>query len=146
MFALGVVHCVEGIREDNFRFNYFKTLPKQRMMDHVIKTATAGSQLACVQKCLVHDACKSCNFRTSGDHHKICELNSRGQLSQAHDPDLAHDEVFLFIYVKNVSVHAFVSVFFLWFYRSKYIALIAKFKRLTLAQTIRPVYWWWRRW
>ena len=113
LLALCFAQYVGGIREGNFRSNFFKTLPKHRMTGHVIKTVTASSQLLCAQKCLAHDACKSCNFRTSGDHYKICELNSRGLLSQAHDPDLAHDEVFLFIYVENVSINVFVSVFFL---------------------------------
>ena len=104
MFALCVVQYVGGIREDSFRSSFFSILPKLRLTGHVIKTTTAGSQISCAHKCLAHKACKSCNFMTSREHHKNCELSSRGLLSQTFDPDLVHGEEYDFIYVENVNI------------------------------------------
>ena len=137
VLALCVVKCVGGIKEGNFRSSFFNTLPEHRLTGHVFKTITAGSQLSCAQKCLAHDACKSCNFRTSGERHSTCELSSRGPLPQTHDPDLAHDKEFVLIYVENVNI--FVSISFFIFHRSQIDCnhrLNAIFKRSEIRQDV----------
>ena len=117
MFTLCVVQYVEGIRDENSQSRFFNTLPKHRLTGHVFKTTTAGSQLSCAHKCLAHETCKSCNFRTSGVHHKNCELSLQGLLSVTNVPDLAHAEWFYFINAENVSwLHFACFNFFISFY------------------------------
>ena len=111
--ALSVVTFLGGIRaEDNFRFSYFNIQSERRLVGHVIKKFTTDSELSCAHKCLAFDGCKSGNFRTSENKHENCELSSRGPLSQTHDPDLVHDEEFVFIFLENVSfamLYVFIS-------------------------------------
>ena len=90
---------VEGI----FQSSYYNIRSEHRLAGHVIKTTITHSELACAHKCLALDGCKSSNFRTNENKHDNCELNSRGLLSQIFDPDLIHDEGFVFISHENVS-------------------------------------------
>ena len=107
--ALSLVKFLGGIRaEDNLRYGYFSIQSEHRLVGHVIKKTTAESQLSCAHKCLALDGCKSGNFRISEIKHENCDLSSRCPLSQTYDPDLVHDEKFVFIFIETVSFKSYI--------------------------------------
>ena len=97
-----ISNCIRAVQSIDFRSSLFSLMPGHRLDGYLIISTTAASELSCAHKCLRQDECQSCNFGVGQENRGTCELNSRGLITQIHDPALIHDGEFVFISPETV--------------------------------------------
>ena len=97
-----ISNCIRAVQPIDFRSSLYRLRPGHRLDSNMISSTTAASELSCAHKCLGHDGCQSCNFGVGQENRGTCELNSRGLMSQTHDPALIDDGEFIFISPETV--------------------------------------------
>ena len=81
-----------------FRREEHKYLP-----NHVIESRQAEDELMCAMDCVGHDSCASANYKVSGTHKGLCELNSEISQEKLRDQEqtkLVYDYNHLYVFKK----------------------------------------------
>ena len=88
----------------------FQREKQKYLANHVIETRKAEDELTCALYCIGHDSCASVNYKISGAHKGLCELNNEtSQKASGNDEQTNSEFIYLYIFkkVRKFRFHSF---------------------------------------